>query len=122
MKKLVFGALVTALALGMTVTGCARGDALQGTWVYVDDEYSIVTFEGNTFQFLNDGNVFQKGTYGLDGNNIIFTVTHRFNWWADELEELDRPMILPGTYSVAGDALILTFDDDGETAAFTRRR
>jgi len=90
MKKLGFGTLAVALALGMAFVGCAREDALQGTW---EGQGLVVEFEGNDFTVRMGGAVFASGTYSARGGEITLTVEGEDD--------------ITGTYSVDGDTLNL---------------
>jgi hypothetical protein len=87
-KNLWLGMLVMVLAFGMAVVGCDPDDstdaetdpALNGTWVYEDEDGIELKFNNGNFEFsADDGTIAliaQKGTYTASGNNITLTHTH----------------------------------------------
>jgi len=126
MKKLGFGLLVTALALGMTVIGCAQDEAnaIQGSWVYEDGwEEFVVTFNNGNFEFRDGGEPYIRGTYTVSGDTITLRVTHEGNWGGDGWDALDADDIDEEemTFYLDGDSLILASDAWGSPITFTRR-
>ena len=112
-KKTGFGTLVLILVFGMVVVGCS-GRSIDGIWVDTDDDSVHYTFNNGNFDFsVPNVNLFVKGTYTIDRNELT-TITTHVSFDGNEFEDTQT---MVGT--VKGNRLVMTSENDGEIQTYT---
>ncbi|WP_461245992.1 DUF5640 domain-containing protein [Treponema sp. R6D11] len=97
-KKLWFGILVMTLVFGFIVIAC-NGNKIEGTWYFPEDEIKFI-FEKGKVQILEDDEVWEEGTYTINGNKLKFSGIDDSDF-EDDMK-----------FSIDGNTLTLFFDDE----------
>jgi len=143
-QRFWLGILVIALVLG--ITACSDGGggsnnnnaSLNGTWLDEDilGDF-LLKFNNGNWELLFEGILARKGTYNTKDNKLTLTLTHLRDYYdsklytkaeyiallakedaelAEEAAELLTP--LTATYSINGNILTLSFDEDDDKESY----
>jgi hypothetical protein len=118
---------ILVFVLGMTFVGCMNKgiDGIDGVWISSTEEGVYYTFSDGEFSFSTlstDGqNVKLSGTYTLEGNKLITTITHiNIGNIVDDDYNPEMQKILTGIKN--GNEVTFTSEVEGKTEKWTYRK